>query len=137
MSVQGKDLRVEFDIVARGGKWEGTAGFPDLNAKEIPLTGINVQGTAVTFGVSGAPGDPTFKGTLSADGKTLSGDFTQGPASGTFTAAWKGEGKVAPAVKNAAIAICAKIFMENWSPPPRRRTIRPCISRSVTTVRLI
>jgi hypothetical protein len=112
MSVQGKDLRVEFDLVARGGgKWDGTAGFPDMNAKEIPLTAINVQGTAVTFSVSGAPGDPTFKGALSADGKTLSGDFTQGPASGTFTLAWKGEGKVAPPVKNATLT---KAFEGAW-----------------------
>jgi hypothetical protein len=111
MSVQGKDLRVEFDLVARGGKWEGTAGFPDVNAKEIPLTAISVEGKAVTFAVSGAPGDPTFKGTLSADGKTLSGDFTQGPASGTFTLAWKGEGKIAPPVKNAALT---KAFEGVW-----------------------
>ncbi len=104
MNVQGKDLRLEVDLVARtADQWEGAAAFPDMNAREIGLTGITVKDSAVTFGVKGAPGDPMFKGTLSKDARTLSGDFTQGPVAGTFTLAWKGEGKVAAAVKNAAL----------------------------------
>ena len=93
ISVQGKELRLEVDLAAKGDKWEGAAGFPDMNAKGLPLAPITVQGEAVTFGVKGAPGDPTFKGTLSKDAKTLAGDFTQGPVTGTFTLAWKGEAK--------------------------------------------
>ena len=112
MNVQGKDLQLEVDIVARdGGKWEGTASFPEMNAREIPLGGISVQGSAMTFLISGVPGDPTFKGTLSKDAKTLSGDFTQGPAAGTFTLAWKGEGKVAAAPKNTPVS---KDFEGAW-----------------------
>ena len=112
ITVQGKDLRLEVDLVQRAGDtWEGAAGFPDMNAKEIPLSGIAVQGSAVTFGVKGVPGDPLFKGTLSKDSRTLSGDFTQGPVSGTFTLAWKGEGKVAAPAKNAALT---KDFEGAW-----------------------
>lgn len=104
LSVQGKDLRVEIDLVARTpDKWEGAAGFPDMNAKGLPLASITVQGEAVSFSVKGAPGDPTFKGTLSKDGKTLAGDFTQGPVTGTFTLAWKGEPKLEAAPKNALL----------------------------------
>jgi hypothetical protein len=112
MSVQGKDLRLEIDLVAKaGGAWAGAAGFPDMNAREIPLSAISIKDSAVTFAISGAPGDPTFKGTLSKDAKTLSGDFTQGPVAGTFTLAWKGEGKVAAAPKNAAVS---KDFEGAW-----------------------
>jgi hypothetical protein len=111
ISVQGKDLKLEVDLVAKGDKWEGAAGFPDMNAKGLPLAPITVQGQAVTFVVKGAPGDPTFKGTLSKDAKTLAGDFTQGPVTGTFTLAWKGEGKLEPAVKNAALG---KDFEGAW-----------------------
>jgi hypothetical protein len=82
-----------------------------MNAKEIPLSAISVKDSAVVFAISGAPGDPTFKGTLSKDAKTLSGDFTQGPVAGTFTLAWKGEGKVAEAPKNAAVS---KDFEGTW-----------------------
>jgi hypothetical protein len=111
ISVQGKDLRLEVDLVAKGAKWEGAAGFPDMNAKGLPLAPITVQGETVTFVVKGAPGDPTFKGTLSKDSKTLAGDFTQGPVTGTFTLAWKGEGKLEPPVKNAALG---KEFEGAW-----------------------
>jgi hypothetical protein len=111
MSVQGKELRLEIDLVAKGGAWVGSAGFPDMNAKEIPLSAISVKDSAVVFAISGAPGDPTFKGTLSKDAKTLSGDFTQGPVAGTFTLAWKGEGRVAEAPKNAAVS---KDFEGTW-----------------------
>jgi hypothetical protein len=112
MIVQGKELRIDVDLVARtGDKWEGAAGFPEMNAKGLVLTGIAVQGQAVTFGIKGVPGDPLFKGTLSKDSKSLSGDFSQGPVTGTFTLAWKGEGKVEAPPKNAPLA---KDFEGTW-----------------------
>jgi hypothetical protein len=112
ITVQGKELQLEVDLVARAAdKWEGSAGFPLMNAKGLVLTGIVVQGQAVTFGIKGAPGDPTFKGTLSKDSKTLSGDFVQGPVSGTFTLAWKGEAKFEAPPKNAPLT---KDFEGAW-----------------------
>jgi hypothetical protein len=104
ITVQGKDLRLAIDLVARtADKWEGAAAFPDMNATGLPLTAIAVKGEAVTFVVKGVPGDPTFKGTLSKDSKTLAGDFVQGPVAGTFTLAWKGEAKLVAPPKNAAV----------------------------------
>ena len=104
ISVQGKDLRVDVDLVTRAAdKWEGSAAFPEMNAKGLVLSAIAVQGQAVSFGIKGVPGDPTFKGTLSKDAKTLSGDFVQGPVSGTFTLAWKGEAKFEAPPKNAPV----------------------------------
>ena len=44
----------------------------------------------MTFPVKGVPGDPTFKGTLSKDARTLAGDFTQGPAVGHLHARVEG-----------------------------------------------
>ena len=75
------------------------------------LSPITVQGDAVTFSVKGAPGDPTFKGTLSKDAKTLAGDFTQGPVSGTFTLAWKGEAKSSAARRTPPVG---KEFEGSW-----------------------
>jgi hypothetical protein len=104
ISVQGKELRVDVDLVARAAdKWEGAAAFPEMNAKGLVLSAIAVQGQAVSFGIKGVPGDPTFKGTLSKDSKTLSGDFIQGPVSGTFTLAWKGEATLEAPPKNAPL----------------------------------
>ena len=112
ISVQGKELRLEVELVARSAdKWEGPAAFPDMNAKGLMLSAIAVQGQAVTFAIKGVPGDPTFKGTLSKDSKTLSGDFTQGPLAGTFTLAWKGEAKFEAPPKNAPLT---KDFEGTW-----------------------
>jgi hypothetical protein len=112
LSVQGKELRLEVELVARSAdKWEGSAAFPDMNAKGLMLSAIAVQGQAVTFAIKGVPGDPTFKGTLSKDSKTLSGDFIQGPVAGTFTLAWKGEAKFEAPPKNAPLT---KDFEGTW-----------------------
>ena len=111
VTVQGKELRIEVDLLNKASNWVGTAAFPDMNAKGLVLSPITVQGEAVTFSVKGAPGDPTFKGTLSKDSKTLAGDFTQGPVSGTFTLAWKGEAKYEAPPKNAALG---KEFEGAW-----------------------
>lgn len=112
LSVQGKDVRLDVDLVARStDKWEGAAGFPEMNAKGLVLSGIAVKGETVTFGIKGVPGDPKFNGTLSKDSKTLSGDFTQGPVTGTFTLAWKGEAKLEAPPKNAPLT---KDFEGAW-----------------------
>jgi hypothetical protein len=112
ITVQGKDLRLAIDLVARtADKWEGAASFPDMNASGLVLTAIAVKGEAVTFVVKGVPGDPTFKGTLSKDAKTLAGDFVQGPMAGTFTLAWKSEAKLEAPPKNAALG---KDFEGTW-----------------------
>ena len=111
VTVQGKELRIEVDLLNKASNWVGTAAFPDMNAKGLVLSPITVQGEAVTFSVKGAPGDPTFKGTLSKDSKTLAGDFTQGPVSGKFTLAWKGEAKYEAPPKNAALG---KEFEGAW-----------------------
>jgi hypothetical protein len=103
INVQGKELRLTIDLAAKGGAWEGAAGLPDMNSTGMDLAGIVVQGDAVTFSIKGAPGDPTFKGKLSADAKNLSGDFSQGPAAGTFTLAWKGEPKIEAPPRNAPL----------------------------------
>lgn len=103
ISVMGKELRLTIDLASKGGAWEGAAGMPDLNATGMELTAIVVKGDAVTFGIKGAPGDPTFKGKLSADAKAMSGDFSQGPAAGTFTLAWKGEPIIEAPAKNAPL----------------------------------
>ena len=82
-----------------------------MNSTGLVLSGIAVKGEAVTFAVKGAPGDPTFKGTLSKDAKTLTGDFAQGPVAGTFTLAWKGEAKLEAPPKNAPLT---KDFEGDW-----------------------
>ncbi|HDT13539.1 MAG TPA: serine hydrolase, partial [Candidatus Aminicenantes bacterium] len=55
---------------------------PIQGAKDLPLAGIKAEGGEVVFMIGGVPGEPTFKGRMSADGATISGTFIQG--GGTF-----------------------------------------------------
>jgi len=60
--------------------WVGTISIAAQNLKAFPLS-VEVQGTSVSFVMANVPGTPTFKGTLAADGATISGDFSQGGGS--------------------------------------------------------
>ena len=90
----GPGIYVEVDLAAKAPDvWHGTISIPSQGTKGVPLAEVSVKGNAVSFAIKGAPGDPRFSGTLSQDGKTLSGDFSQGGASIPLSLAWKGEPK--------------------------------------------
>ena len=75
-------LNVSVDFAsASDGKVSATISIPMQGAKDMALTGVSFNGKDVTFEIPGVPGDPKFKGTLSADGNKIEGSFTQGGAS--------------------------------------------------------
>jgi CubicO group peptidase (beta-lactamase class C family) len=79
IEIPGTKLAIDVDLVqGEGGAWKGDISIPLQKARDLPLTNIKVEGTAVSFEIQGVPGTPTFNGTLSADGATIAGDFTQG-----------------------------------------------------------
>ena len=80
------DLGINVDMAqAEDGSWSGDISIPAQGAADIPLADVVVEGTTITFKMADVPGEPTFSGTLSEDGKTISGPFTQGGAELTFT----------------------------------------------------
>jgi len=85
IDVPGSKLEVNLDFVKQtDGTWKGDISIPIQGAKDLPLAGIKVEGTDVAFSISGIPGDPTFKGQMSADGAKISGKFSQGGGSFPF-----------------------------------------------------
>ena len=100
----GGGLGIEIDLGRQGTGWRGAMTVPAQGSKGVPLADVTVKNTTVEFAIKGAPGDPHFSGTLSADGKTISGTFTQGGASMPLVLAWKGEAQFAAAVKNKPIS---------------------------------
>ena len=82
--------------------WVGTISIPAQNLKGFPLS-VEVQGTSVTFVMANVPGTPTFKGTVAADGATISGDFTQGPGSHPLKLTRKGDAVIVPPAKSTVI----------------------------------
>lgn len=97
------ELQIEVDLVKQDAGWAGALTVPAQGLTGVPLTNVTVDGKAVSFVVSQIPGSPTFKGTLSDDGASLTGDFVHGPTSAAFTLARAGEGKIPPPPKNTAI----------------------------------
>jgi hypothetical protein len=62
--------------------------------KDLFLRNITVTGDAVTFALPAGPGDPVFKGKLSSDGSTISGELSQGGGTVPFSLKRTGEPKV-------------------------------------------
>lgn len=69
-------IRVDLEHAASG-VWSGTIDIPVQGLRGFKLGDVRVNGGDVAFAMPGIPGEPVFKGKLSTDAKTLSGDFTQ------------------------------------------------------------
>lgn len=76
------EVSVNFDSTETG--WSGTIDIPMQNARDLPLSGITADAENVEFAIAGVPGEPTFSGTLSEDGKSIAGDFIQAGQNFTF-----------------------------------------------------
>ena len=97
-------MKVEIDL-ARNGKGElaGTFGQPARGVKGLPLSTVAVETGAVRFVLKGGPDAATFGGTLSADGRSISGDVSQAGYTVPFTLTRTGDARIAPVPKSAAI----------------------------------
>ena len=84
----GMDLEIIVEFSLDEGKdIQGNIDIPAQGAVDIPLGEFNLEGKKISFKIihPQVQGDPTFKGELDATGKKMSGDFTQGPTTGTFS----------------------------------------------------
>jgi hypothetical protein len=98
----GQELKIEIDLAAAGDKWEGTITIPAQNLKGFPFSAITVQGDTVSLAMQSVPGNPQFKGVVK-DGKTLSGDFSQGGGTAPFALTRTGDAKIEPVPKSTPI----------------------------------
>ena len=102
-------ILVDLDKTDKG--WIGSMAIPAQNAAGLALSDIRSSDGKWSFRLQGPPGDPAFSGKLSADGKTFSGDFTQGGGTIAFKLTHAGEPKVEVA---KAIPAVAKEFTGDW-----------------------
>jgi CubicO group peptidase (beta-lactamase class C family) len=78
IELPGVKLEVDLDFARQAdGTWKGDISIPAQNARDLPLVDIVLNGIEFSCAISGIPGNPTFKGTLAAEGKAISGDFSQ------------------------------------------------------------
>jgi len=100
-----QDLEIHVDLAQNSsGEWQGTIDIPPQHLKGFPLSGIVVKGSSVKFAMNGVPGDPKFDGKVSADGKTISGGFTQGGNDLTFSLKRAGEAVIETPAKSTAVS---------------------------------
>ncbi len=99
------EVPIEVDLAKDSTGLSGTFANPSQNLRGLPLGSIAVVGREVSFQVRGsAPGERAFKGTLSDDGQSLSGDYSQGGYTIPFVLARKGDAQFEAPVRNAAIS---------------------------------
>jgi uncharacterized protein len=103
IQIPGQELKIEIDLQKSADKWEGTIAIPAQNLKGFPLSGISVKADSIAFAMKGVPGDPVFKGTLSKDSKTISGDFSQGGGTIPFAVTRTGDAKIDPVPKSTRV----------------------------------
>jgi hypothetical protein len=111
VQLPNQELGMEVDLDKRPNGWIGSINIPKQNASGLPLYAITVTGGTCTFRVKGAPGDPTFTAKLSEDGKTMTGDFTQGSGKFPFKFTRTGDPKVEEVKPSPAVA---KNFVGTW-----------------------
>jgi hypothetical protein len=96
-------MEVDLDKAASG--WIGSISIPAQGASGIPLDAVTFSDGKASFHIKGGPGDPGFTGTLSADGKSIDGTFTQGPASLPLKLTRTGEAKVEVLKASAPVGV--------------------------------
>lgn len=88
INVMGQEMEIIVEFSLDDGKnIQGNIDVPAQGATDIPLGDISIEGNKISFKIvhPQAQGDPTFKGTLDESGKKITGDFSQGEATGTFS----------------------------------------------------
>lgn len=78
IQVPGQGLEINVDFAEEDGAWTGDISIPIQQTEDFPLGEIGVDGAQITFAMVGVPGNPEFDGTISEDGQTISGSFSQG-----------------------------------------------------------
>jgi hypothetical protein len=85
VEVPGQPLGVVVTLrSSASGAWSGTIDIPAQSLADFPLSDVTVDGDAVSFAMSGIPGNPAFSGTWSAAEQSIRGDFLQGGGSYPF-----------------------------------------------------
>ena len=80
----GRDLRIVFKVSkAPDGKLSGVMYSIDQGGQPITASSVSVEGSTVKYAVSAING--SYEGTLSADGSTIDGKWTQGPGTNDLT----------------------------------------------------
>ena len=94
ISINGGVLHLAIHIAKTDDGYQGTLDSIDQGARGIPITSVALTGTSLTLKVGAVNG--TYEGTVSADGTTIDGVWSQGGGSLPLVLT-RGSGATAPA----------------------------------------
>jgi hypothetical protein len=98
------DVRVAVDLeVDDAGRLRGTFSNPGERINGLPLASAAVDGRSVDLRIKAGADPQAFKGTLSADGRSMSGQFLVSVYGVPFDLARTGDARFDPAPKSAPI----------------------------------
>ena len=96
ISINGGVLHLAIHIAKTDDGYQGTLDSIDQGARGIPITSVALTGTSLTLKVGAVNG--TYEGTVSADGTTIDGSWSQGGGSVSLVLT-RGTGAAAPEPK--------------------------------------
>jgi hypothetical protein len=97
----GMELFFQIDLAKNpGGELSGTISVPSENLRGLPLQTVSIKDKVVSFY---ARRDQPLAGYISDDGKSISGDYSVEGFTLPFTLMRKGEARIDPPVKSAAV----------------------------------
>jgi hypothetical protein len=102
LQLPAMDVAFQIDFVKQAsGELAGAISIPMQHLTGLPLTKIAVDGATITFG---ARSDQMMAGSLSADGQSMTGDFSMSGLGAPFTLTRTGDAKMPARPRGAAIA---------------------------------
>jgi len=84
IQIPGQELAFDVDLADSAGTLKGDISIPVQRLANLPLAQVAVRGDSLSFAIPGIPGNPTFHGARSSDGKAVAGQFTQAAQSFAF-----------------------------------------------------
>jgi hypothetical protein len=84
------ELGFVFNLHMDGDRWAAEMDIPTQGVSALTIEKVKVDGSAISLMLPG-PGDPQYTGKLSADGKTITGNFSQGGTPAPLDLKWKSE----------------------------------------------
>jgi hypothetical protein len=101
VQIPGREVTVEVDLSRNArGELSGTINNPEENIKGVPLRMVVVEGRSVSFN---ARRDQPFSGTLSADGTSMSGEYSLGGYVLPFSLSRTGDAEIIEPARSAPI----------------------------------
>lgn len=79
IQIPGQPLEIDVDLVsAEDGSMSGDISIPVQGLADFALGELVVEDREIRFKMPGIPGEPSFEGSLSEDGRQIAGTFRQG-----------------------------------------------------------